>query len=178
MRRWFPSLLLLPALLASAEQTEVSGWSSSAPITIEADRLELDQKAGSSHYQGNVVLKQGGLQIKADSITLYLLNKQLRQAIAMGNPATLQQDGGNEAEPIRAEAQRMEYLPQSEEIKLSGSARLWRGGNAFSGEQISYHLAEQMVRATGDKKGEGRVRVLLLPPEEPPTANEEAPDQP
>lgn len=154
MPRWPLSLLLLLPLLVAAAP---------APITIEADRLELDQKHGSSHYQGNVVLQQGGLQIKADSITLHTVNKKLQRAVAKGQPATLLQQGDTPESAMRAEAQLMEYHPQGERVELQGEARLWRNGNEFSGEQISYDLKQQLVKASGSGQGDGRVRVLLQP---------------
>ncbi len=159
MRRWPINLLLILPLSLAAAQTAQKP----APITIEADRLELDQKRGSSHYRGNVLLQQGGLQIKADSITLYTVNKKLQRAVAEGLPATLLQQGDTPETAMRAEAQRMEYLPQSGQVELLGQARLWRNGNEFSGEQISYNLKQQLVKASGSEQGDGRVRVLLQP---------------
>ncbi len=159
MPRWPLSLLLLLPLSLPAEQTT----GKPAPITIEADRLELDQKRGSSHYQGNVLLQQGALQIKADSITLHTVNKKLQRAVAKGQPATLLQQGDTPETAMRAEAQLMEYLPQNGQVELTGQARLWRNGNEFSGEQISYNLKQQLVKASGSEQGDGRVRVLLQP---------------
>ena len=166
MPHWLLSLLLLVPLTLAAEQTAQKP----APITIEADRLELDQKRGRSHYQGNVLLQQGGLEIRADSITLHTVNKKLQRAVAKGQPATLLQQGETEDETMRAEALRMEYRPQSEQVELQGQARLWRNGNEFSGEQISYNLKQQLVKASGSEQGDGRVRVLLQPEAEAPEA--------
>lgn len=155
-------LLLLPLPLAAAPASPEKA-NKPVPVTIEADRLELDQKLGTSHYLGRVILEQGPLQIKAESITLYSVEKKLHRAVAEGNPATLLQQGDSEAGPIRAEAAHMEYLPQSREIQLSGKARLWRDGNEFSGEQISYNLKQQLVKASGNTQGDSRVKVLLQP---------------
>jgi lipopolysaccharide transport protein LptA len=91
------------------------------------------------------------------------VEKKLQRAVAEGAPATLLQQGDSETGPIRAEAARMEYLLQSKEIQLTGKARLWRDGNEFSGEQISYNLKQQLVKASGNTQGDGRVRVLLQP---------------
>lgn len=156
MKPWLLSLLLLPALLLAAPDKPT-------PVTIEADRMELDQKRGTSVYTGNVVLVQGGLEIKAERITLYSVKKKLQRAVAKGSPATLVQQGESEENTIKAEAATMEYQPQSGEVQLSGKAQLWRGGSAFSGEQISYDLERQMVKASGSEEGQGRVKVLLQP---------------
>ena len=159
MKHWPLSLLLLLPLSVLAAPAA----NTTAAVSIEADRMELDQKQGTSHYHGNVVLQQGGLQIKADSITLYSEKKKLQRAVAKGNPATLLQQSDDNKSPLRATALHMEYLPQSEKVKLKGQAQLWRDGNKFSGELISYDLKQRIVKATGDKQGDGRVRVLLQP---------------
>jgi lipopolysaccharide export system protein LptA len=155
------SLLLLSLPVAAAPPPVKTD--KPVPLTIEADHLELDQKHGTSHYQGRVILMQGTLQIKADNVTLYSVEKKLRRVVAEGSPTTLLQQGDGETSPLRAEAARMEYMLQSREIQLSGKARLWRDGNEFSGEQISYNLQQQLVKASGDTQGDGRVRVLLQP---------------
>lgn len=157
------SLLLLLSLPVTAAPPTADTADKPLPVTIEADHLELDQKRGTSHYQGRVILVQGPMQINAESITLYSVEKKLQRAVAEGAPATLLQQGDSKAGPIRAEATRMEYLLQSKEILLTGKARLWRDGNEFSGEQISYNLKQQLVKASGNTQGDGRVRVLLQP---------------
>lgn len=163
MKHRLLSLLLLLPLPLAAEQPATAATDKAAPVTIEADRMELNQKLGTSHYQGRVILVQGALRIEAETITLYSVEKKLRRAVAEGSPATLLQQGDEEAGPIRGEAAHMEYLPLARAIELSGQARLWRDGDEFSGEQISYNLEQQLVKASGAPQGDGRVRVLLQP---------------
>ncbi len=164
MKQPLLSLLLLLSLtspLAAAQE----GGKKAPPVSIEADRLELDQGRGVSHYLGNVVMSRGSLSIRADKVTLHTENNKLKRAVASGKPVTLVRQPGDEGEAVRAEANEMEYLPSAEQIKLRGNARLWRDGNEFSGEQIDYNLKQQVVRASGDREKEGRVRVILQPEE-------------
>ena len=42
----------------------------SAPIAIEADSAEQDEKNGITIYRGNVSIEQGDLTIKADTVTI------------------------------------------------------------------------------------------------------------
>ncbi len=154
--------LLLPLpLLAAAPSAKQQ-----APIIIEAERMELNQRQGTSHYQGKVLLQQGGLQIRANSIILHSTNKRLQRAVATGQPATLQQQQGDNGDTMRAEAARMEYLPETKVVVLEGGARLWHNGNEFSGEKIRYDLQQRQIKASGDTDGNGRVRVLLQPQDE------------
>ncbi len=174
MKFWPVSLLLLSLPLAAAEPTSSATADKPVPITIEADYLELDQKKGTSHYRGKVILIRGELQIEADSITLHTTDKQLRRAVAKGSPVHLQQQATTDAGAMRAQAEHMVYQPQNELIQLRGNAQLWRDGNEFKSEQISYNLKKQLVKASGDKQGDSRVRVLLQPEAAPP-AKEKTP---
>ncbi|MCW8919224.1 MAG: lipopolysaccharide transport periplasmic protein LptA [Gammaproteobacteria bacterium] len=172
-------LLLLPLPLPLAAE-QPAATDKTAPVTIEADRMELDQKLGTSHYQGRVIMVQGALRIEAEAITLYSVEKKLRRAVAEGGPATLLQQGDDKTGPIRGEAAHMEYRPLARTIALSGQARLWRGGDEFSGEQINYNLEQQLVTASGapqesgqdSGQGGGRVRVLLQPEDNNPPQQE------
>lgn len=161
MKTWLTSLLLLTVTSLPAAEGQKQ-----EPITIEADRLELDQKSGTSIYVGNVILLQGGLELQADSLTLYSDNKQLRKAIALGNPVHLSQKQAGKGEVLRAEAGYMEYLLTTRVVELKQKAHLWRNGDEFIGERVLYDMDRELVKASGEKDGPGRVRVILQPDSE------------
>lgn len=153
-------LLLLPGLLWASEVPEQQ-----QPITVEADRLEMDNASGISHYQGNVVMTQGGMVLRADSVTLHSQGGELRLAVAKGVPVYLERPDPQNGELLKAKAAYMEYQIQKGLLEMSGAAHLWRGKDEFSGEHIVYELDNRIVRASGQKDGEkgGRVRVILQP---------------
>ena len=161
MKLWHLSLLLLWPLSLAAQPEQ--NTATPLAVSIEADQLELDQGKGISHYRGNVILTRGGLQIKAERITLYTQDKKLHRTMAEGDPVRLTQEATAEAGALQAEAASMDFRPQSEVITLKGNAKLVRDGNEFSGEQIHYNLKQEVVKASGDKQGNGRVKVILQP---------------
>lgn len=136
------------------------------PITIEADQAVLDEKKQISTYTGNVVLKQGGIEVKANTITVYSKEGQLQRVIAKGDPVHYRQQQTQD-EDIRAVSQRMEYETESKSVLLLGDAELWQGGNRFSGKRIQYDPSEEKVIATGDPgstaNGGQRVQITLQP---------------
>lgn len=155
-------ILLFSMTLKAAESRQ------GQPVTVEADRLEMDQKSGISIYLGRVVMRQGDLTLRADKVTLYTTLEQgerrLSRAEALGNPAKMEQQGGADVEHLRGNAAYMEYQPTNELLKLQGKAHLWRDADEFSGEIINYNIGQKQVKALGDKPGgSGRVRVLLQP---------------
>jgi len=154
-------LLVLPMVSSAAEPAAPT-----QPITVEADRLEMDNASGTSHYQGNVVMTQGGLVLRADSVTLNSKGSALQLAVANGSPVYLERPDPETGEVIKASASHMEYQIAKGLLEMSGQARLLRGKDEFSGEHIVYELDNRIVRATGkSKEGEegGRVRVILQP---------------
>lgn len=153
-------LLLLPGLLWAAETPPQQ-----QPITVEADRLEMNNASGISHYQGNVVMTQGGMLLRADSVTLHSRGSDLQLAVAEGSPVYLERPDPQSGELIKAHAAHMEYQIQEGLLEMNGEAHLWRGKDEFSGEHIVYELDKRLVRASGQKAGEegGRVKVILQP---------------
>lgn len=159
------ALLLLPLpLLAAAPQ---------GPITIEADRLELSQMDGRSHYQGNVEMQQGEMQLRADNLQLEQQQGQLQRAIADGQPVFLRLPDEQSGGLIRAEARYIDYHFGQDRIELKGEAVLWRGGDEFRGEHLIYHITQRTVQAFGrtngadEGGGDGRVRIILQPEAQP-----------
>ena len=137
------------------------------PIDIEADHAEFDSQNGTTLFQGNVVLRRGTLTINADRITLYRSAGSVTRTVAEGAPARYSQtmpDGGE----ISAEAHKIEYLATSEQLRLSGQARLLHNRNRFSGEQITYDIRSERVHAEGGENGKQRVRATIYPDQPEP----------
>jgi len=118
------------------------------PINIEADRAEISEAKGMSTYTGNVILSQGGIEIKADTVTVYVLDAQLQRITAEGNPVHYRQQRTDE-DDVRGVSQRMEYLADTKRLLLLGGAELWQGINRFSGHRIQYDPEAERVVASG-----------------------------
>ena len=142
------------------------------PINIEADHAQLDDEQGVTQYKGNAILTQGTLRITGDIITFYFdEDQQIKKAVATGNLATYKQVQKPGEEPIRARALQMEYHAKSQKIYLIGKGHVWHQGDEFSGNQIEYDIARNIVHANsapvqvGDKIQEGgRVHIIIQPP--------------
>jgi lipopolysaccharide export system protein LptA len=148
-----------PLIAANTEDTQ-------QPIMIEADQAVLDEKKQTSIYSGHVILNQGGIEVKADTITVYTKEGQLQRVIAEGDPVSYRQQQQGQ-EDIRGVSQRMEYDTESKQLLMLGSAELWQGGNRFSGERIQYDTEQEKVIATGGsgstETGAQRVEITLQP---------------
>ncbi len=161
--QWTRYLLIF--LIGGHPLYAIAAEQNTAPITVEADRLELDQQKGISIYEGNVSMQQQSLLLKADRLELHSKKGQLTAAIAEGSPVHLERREPQSEVLTRAEASHMEYNFGSGLLEMKGNAHLWRAGDEFSGKELSYDTTKQVVRAVGaqGQSGNGRVRVILQP---------------
>ncbi len=145
-----------------AESTEEDARSE-PPIEIESDRADLDAERGISIYSGDAVLSRGPLRITGDVMEVYTdPDGALQRVVVEGNPATYHDHPEGLAEPVRGEAQTMEYFASApERAALRGAARLWQGQDEITGETIDIDLERQLVEARGDESR--RARTVLYP---------------
>jgi len=131
------------AILASTDDTQ-------QPIHIEADRAEIDEPRGVMTYTGHVVLSQGFIEVRADTLVVYSKNGELDRISAQGQPVHYRQQRINE-ETIRGISQRMEYSADDKQVLLLGQAEFWQGANRFSGNRIQYDPgAERVIASAGE----------------------------
>lgn len=158
-------------LLASTDDTQ-------QPIHIEADRADIDEGRGVMTYIGHVLLRQGGIELRADTVVVYSKDGELQRITAQGQPVRYlqkkaQQQSNTETESskteIRGVSQRMEYDASSKQVLLLGNAEFWQGKNHFSGHRIQYDPAAKRVLANStddalpDNQSPSRVTVTLQP---------------
>ena len=126
--------------IASAKQED-----SQQPITIEADKAKVDEKQGLSTYTGNVLLRQGSIQIKSDELHVYSKGGALEKLVATGKPVIYLQAGNAEKGDIVGEAYTMEYFANEGKLILLENAKLSQGQNMFSGNRIAYDTRNRGV---------------------------------
>lgn len=146
---------------------------SKAPISIDADKLQVFDKEQRAVYTGNVVVVQGETTMKAAHMTVfYERNNQEAQATenAGGGP------GG--AALKRVEAKGDVVITSKDQVAkgdngvldrendrmiLTGNVSLSQGENITKGERLFYNLSSGIATVEG-----GRVRSLLIPGSEDP----------
>ncbi|MEZ5542991.1 MAG: lipopolysaccharide transport periplasmic protein LptA [Pseudomonadota bacterium] len=140
------------------------------PIQIEADRATLDEKAGLSVYEGNVVMQQGTLKLRGRRMAVQVRDNQVESITLDGAPASFMQrpDGG--ATDQHAEADHIEYITADQQLILRGNAQIRQSDKErFSSNRIIINLRDNTVSAGGSSSG-SRVRITLQPEAVPPAA--------
>lgn len=172
------STLLLGLLFALSAACPVQGAAlggSSAPISIEADRMVSQEKDNSVVFSGNVDARQGDLMIRTDEMTVYYTgdgrkndqgSSEVKKLICRGNVQISQGSW-------LGTGQRMDYYAEGRKVILSGDAKAWQGQNMVAGKTITYFLDEgrsivesptQAAEAEKGKEGKpGRVKAVIQP---------------
>jgi lipopolysaccharide export system protein LptA len=141
------------------------------PINIEADSADLDEKTRTVTYQGNVVVRQGSILLKAEKVVLEQStdDKTGDRFSAFGHPATFrQQMEEGKAKWVKGEARELRYNTKSELLELIGNAWVDRGGDVVRSDRLTYDRAKAQIRGGAAAKGKKRVRIIMQPKNENP----------
>lgn len=140
----------------------------SAPIEIVADRLELDNRAGTAVYIGDVEMQQGSMKLTADRVEIER-NEQgevsLVTAIGENERAYLEQKPAPDDPIVRGWGRTVIYHADQRRVELIDQAELHQGGDTFRGAYVEYFLDRRQVqaRSSTDSGERERVRMTLTP---------------
>ena len=125
---------------------------SKQPIQIEADQGSLDQNNQSTTFSGNVIIKQGTLNIRAGSVTVSRNDKSEQLMKATGSPVKFSQelDGGKGV--VNGQANTVTYSSAANLVTLSGNAKVQRGGDVAEGAVITYNTKTEVYTINGSAK--------------------------
>lgn len=141
---------------------------SKAPISIDADKLQVFDKEQRAVYSGNVVVVQGDTTMKAAHMTVFY-----ERANQDAQPAEPGSSGPGGAALKRVEAKGDVVITSKDQVArgdngvldrendrmiLTGNVSLSQGENITKGEKLFYNLSTGVATVDG-----GRVRSLLVP---------------
>ena len=156
--------MLCAALLATSAHAEKADRDK--PVNLEADTVTLDDIQKISVYQGNVVMSQGTLMLRADRVQVTQNAEGFDKVSATGRPVAFRQKADGRDEFIEGYADRIEYDGASGQIELIGQAQLRRGSDELHGAQISYNANTGFYKVVGQPNAQtpsGRVRAVIHP---------------
>jgi len=139
------------------------------PINLEADRVTLDDVKQTAHFEGNVLLNQGTMQIRGDRMEVRQDKEGFKYGVTWGTPAYFRQKREGYDEYIEGWAERIEYDGRTETMQMFNRAQLKRGQDEVRGNYISYDARTEFFQVTGGGKSaatggsDGRVRAVIQP---------------
>lgn len=171
MNNRFRPLLVALLMLGSGIVAPISLAAKSdreQPVNIEADRVVVDDRNKTHTFEGQVVLTQGSLEIRGDTMVVTQGADGFQTGIATGNAtrlATFRQRREGSDIFIEGEAERIEYDTRTERARLFNRARVSSGGDLVTGDFIEYDALTERYTAsnTAGAQGDGRVRAVIQP---------------
>ncbi len=169
--------LLLLALAACAAHAEKADRTK--PMVFTSDqRGSVDGVNQRTELQGNVVITQGSLVLRAEKVDVRETRDGYIQAYASGatgKPVTFRQGQDKPGESIEGVADQLEYDTRTETIRFIGSAtmRRMRGStvaNEVSGAVILYDSRSEVFTLEAGNTSpnpSGRTRIVIMPPAQP-----------
>lgn len=155
--KWLATLLLSGMLShAYALSSDVE-----KPVEIEADSAIFDKAAGTATYDGNVMIRQGTLEILASRIEINAPDNEIRAIIATGGPVSLKQTMDN-GKLVQGKANEIEYSVKDKRLLLTGNAELMQDKDKFTSNRIEYQPDTGQLKAGGSGKS-GRVSAIFYP---------------
>lgn len=157
----FPAFLVLWLFLAAAPGAEAQQATvdfgglkqdTTLPVTVEADRLAVNNADGSAAFSGHVRVVQGEMRLAAAEVVVEYAAD--RKAIAR-----LHATGGVTIANLSdaAEADAAVYTIDSGTVVMTGNVLLTQGGSTLAGQKLTLHLKD------GTGVMEGRVSTTFVP---------------
>ncbi len=136
------------------------------PVNLEADTVTLDDIQKISVYQGNVILSQGTLMLRADRVEVRQNDTGLQSVSAVGRPVAFRQKLDGRDEYIEGFSDHIEFDNIKGQLELIGNAKVRRGQDELRGARISYNTHTEFYRVVGLPNAQtpaGRVRAVIRP---------------
>lgn len=137
------------------------------PIEIEADQGMLDQKNQSTTFSGNVIVKQGTLHIRAEKVTVTRDAASQQHMTADGKPVRFSQTLDDNKGTVNGQANKVEYSSATGLVKLTGNAKVIRGGDKAEGAVITYNTRTEIYTVNGNPAAPtkaGKRAVVVIQP--------------
>jgi lipopolysaccharide export system protein LptA len=141
--------IVIACLLALAPGLRAEKADREKEINFTADDAKVDYEKRTGALNGNVVITQGTLTIKANRIDFKQNDDNSLSAVAHGSPVTFRQKRDGSDEYYEGWAQRAEYDGSKEFLELFDNAVLKRGADEIHSNYISYNSATEFFKAEG-----------------------------
>lgn len=165
MRLLAVSLTLLAATLSLSPMALGKSSDRNQPMDVQADNSDaLMADESDSTLNGNVVITQGTLEIKADRAVIHRSKGDIDRVTLTGGPVVMKQvnDSG---EPMNAQASTIVYTLSSDLIVLKGNVIIDQPRGSMRGENVKYDLKTGRLNGGGDGN---RISMRILPKNKAP----------
>ena len=161
------ALLVLPTGLQAAQPAAAPAkpvlgqHNSNAPIDISSDSFQADLNGKTGTWTGNVVVIQGDMKLRANTVRMTTVNGKADKVMANGNVVVDSPKSGT------ATGDNGVYSVVPRTILLTGNVVLKKGKDVMQGTQLTVNLVTGQAVLGGGVKGQtqnsGRVKAIFTP---------------
>jgi lipopolysaccharide export system protein LptA len=155
--------VLLVLLCAPATLTYALPNDREQPIHITADKVLRDEKTGVTVYSGNVEMRQGSMEVEADTLTIYHPSDDAERIVAIGKPAKMRQQPEPDKGVVHAQANTIQYFRTEDRVHLQTQARIEQDGAVVNGDSIDYFISKEVIQAEADENSSDDKVIVVLP---------------
>lgn len=165
----FLTVFLVAAMTASAAaQSVLKNHDTYQPLDISAERLEMQQKQGRAIFSGAVLVTQGKLTLRSDTITVfYALENE------GGDPSISRLDAQGQFE-LMSESETLLgdwgiYDVDRQLVTVGGDVIFRQGTSELKGSRLEFDLVSGLAKLDGEDTtdADGRVRGSFTVPNQP-----------
>ncbi|OOC08873.1 MULTISPECIES: lipopolysaccharide transport periplasmic protein LptA [Thioalkalivibrio] len=168
IRRPAPLLAVAGVLALILAAPPATGREDALPVEITADHAEMDERAGTGTYTGDVIVVRGDATLEADRVIVHMRERRPYEIEAHGEPARLESPDPETGEMRIAEGLRIDYFLDEERVILTERARVITAAEDARGQRITYDLERDVIRAERGDTDDERVHIRLQPREDDP----------
>lgn len=154
-------LLLILSLVFAVHGNSVTAQpdDSSKPIDIKANSAEINDATGISVYRGDVEITQGSRLLTGEKVMIETVEQKVQKITAEGNPSTYRQTANN-GKTTYAEAGKIVYSFDINQIVLTSNAKLTEDDNMLSGDRIVFYTDKETISAASTNEND-RVHISI-----------------
>ncbi|AKJ43274.1 lipopolysaccharide ABC transporter substrate-binding protein LptA [Pragia fontium] len=161
-RKGIVNTVIAGVLLVSSASAFALKDDTNQPINITSAQQSLDMNGNIVTFTGEVVVKQGSIDIRADKVVVTRSEGDKGKEVveAFGNPVTFyqMQDSGK---PVKGHGAKLRYELANDFVDLTGNAYLEQLDSNVKGDRITYKVKDQKMEAFSNKGK--RVTTVLVP---------------
>lgn len=128
---------------------------SSGPISVESKDMSHDSNKNVSVFTGNVYVKRGDLEVRADEMEVHFKSlSDVQKLVAKGNVKINKED-------MRAMADMVEIFVPEDKIILNGGVKAWQAQNYMEGERVT--INNKTGKIDVNSSTDRRVKIIITP---------------